>query len=78
MGLRVRMKADYDISRFTGQARVIAVAMKKYGMIVADDGANWYFTGATDARWNDEELNQLKTVPGAAFEAVYTGEIRKR
>jgi hypothetical protein len=47
-------------------------------MIVADDGANWYFTGATDARWNDEELNQLKTVPGAAFEAVYTGEIRKR
>ena len=75
MGLRVRMKANYDISRLTGQARVIAVAMKKYGMIVADNGSNWYFSGATDPAWNDDELNQLKTVPGSAFEAVATGQI---
>lgn len=75
MGLRVRLKADYDISRLTGQARIIAVAMKKYGMILADNGSNWYFSGATDSRWNDDELNQLKSVPGSAFEAVDTGEI---
>ncbi len=78
MGLRVRMKADYDISRLTGQARIIAVAMKKYGMILADNGSPWFFTGATDSRWNDEELNQLKEIPGSAFEAVYTGDIHKR
>lgn len=78
MGLRVRMKADYNISHLTGQARVIAMAMKKYGMILADNGSPWFFTGATDSRWNDEELNQLKDIPGSAFEAVYTGEIHKR
>lgn len=77
MGLRVRMKADYDISGLHGQARVIAAAMKKYGMILADNGSNWYFTGAADTRWDDEDLNQLKSVPGSAFEAVYTGEIQK-
>ena len=75
MGLRVRMKANYDISGLTGQARVIAMAMKTYGMILADNGSNWYFTGATDPRWNDDELNQLKNVPGSAFEVVDTGEI---
>lgn len=77
MGLRVRMKADYDISGLTGQARVIAEALKKYGFILADNGSNWYFQGATDPRWNDDELNQLKSVPGSAFEAVYTGDIRR-
>jgi hypothetical protein len=74
MGLRVRMRADYDISWMTGQSRVIAEAMKRYGMIVADNGSDWYFTGAADPRWDDEDLNQLKLVPGSAFEAVYTGE----
>lgn len=78
MGLRVRLKANYDISRLTGQARVIATAMKTYGMMLADNGTNWYFGGATDSRWNDEELNQLKDIPGSAFEAVQTGEIYKR
>ncbi|GEM_PF-2523203 len=77
MGLRVRLKADYDISRLTGQARVIAEAMKTYGMILSDNGSAWYFQGATDPRWNDSELNQLKTVPGNAFEAVETGPILK-
>jgi hypothetical protein len=75
MGLRVRMKASYDISGLTGQARIIATAMKKYGMILADNGSNWYFTGATDPGWNDDELNQLKSVPGSAFEAVDTGPV---
>ena len=48
----------------TGQARVILDALKKYGMIVADNGTNWFITGAADTRWNDDDLNQLKTVPG--------------
>lgn len=77
MGLRVRLKADFDLSRLTGQARVIATAMKKYGLILADNGTDWYLSGATDPRWNDDELNQLKLIPGSAFEAVMTGEIRK-
>lgn len=77
MGARLRLKADYDISSYTGDARVILEALKKYGMIVADNRSNYYMTGATDSRWNDTDLNQLKTVPGSAFEVVYTGEIVK-
>lgn len=77
MGLRVRMKSSYDISKLTGHARVIAEAMKTYGMMLADNGSSWYFQGATDSRWDDDDLNQLKKIPGSAFEAVYTGEIIK-
>jgi hypothetical protein len=76
MGLRMRLRADFDISGFTGQARVIAEAMQRYGLIVADNGSNWYFTGAADPRWNDDDLDQLKTVPGTAFEVVDTGPVR--
>ena len=75
MGLRLRLKASYDVSGYTGQARVILEALKRYGMIVADNGSSWFITGASDPRWDDTDLDQLKTVPGAAFEAVYTGEI---
>jgi hypothetical protein len=75
MGLRLRLKASFDISRYTGEARVILVALKRYGMIVADNGSNWYITGAADPRWNDDDLNQLKNVPGAAFEVVDTGPV---
>ena len=50
--------------RYTGQARVVLDALKKYGMIVADNGSNWFISGADDTRWNDTDLNQLKTVPG--------------
>jgi hypothetical protein len=75
MGLRLRLKADFDLSPYTGAARVILVAMQRYGTIVADNGSDWYFGGATDARWNDEDLDQLKRVPGSAFEAVETGPV---
>jgi hypothetical protein len=75
MGLRLRLKASFDISHYTGEARVVLVALKKYGMIVADNGSNWYISGASDPRWDDNDLNQLKTVPGSAFEAVDTGPI---
>jgi hypothetical protein len=74
MGLRLRLKADFDLSSYTGQARVVLNALKKYGMIVADNGSNWFITGAADTRWNDDDLNQLKKVPGSAFEVVNTGE----
>jgi hypothetical protein len=70
MGLRLRLKAGYDTSGFTGVSRTIAVAMKQYGLIVADNGSNWYFGGTSDRRWPDNELNQLKTIPGSAFEVV--------
>jgi hypothetical protein len=75
MGLRLRLKAGFDVSHYTGEARVILVALKKYGMIVADNGSNWYITGAADPRWNDNDLNQLKNVPGSAFEVVDTGPV---
>ncbi|MFI4927890.1 MAG: hypothetical protein ACHP7E_09425 [Burkholderiales bacterium] len=75
MGARLRLKASFDTSKFTGEARVILDGLKKYGMIVADNGSNWYISGATDPRWNDNDLNQLKTVPGSAFEVVQTGPI---
>ena len=70
MGLRLRLKSSYDISGFYGQARVVLEALRRYGMIVADNGTSWYISGATDARWIDDDLNQLKTVPGSAFEVV--------
>jgi hypothetical protein len=70
MGTRLRLKAGYDISGFTGTARAIAEALKRYGLIVADNGSNWYFQGTSDRRWNDENLNQLKAIPGSAFEVV--------
>ncbi len=77
MGLRLRLRADFDTSTFTGQSRVLLEGLKKYGMIVADNGSDWFISGATDSRWNDTDLNQLKTVPGSAFEAVDTGPIIK-
>ena len=76
MGLRLRLKASYPLSRFHGQSLVILRALKRYGMIVADNGSSWYFQGATDTRWNDDDLNQMKSVPGSAFEAVDTGPVR--
>jgi hypothetical protein len=77
MGLRLRLKASFDTSGYTGQARVILEALKVYGMIVADNGSDWYITGAADPRWDDEDLGQLKNVPGSAFEVVDTGTIVK-
>lgn len=77
MGLRVRLKSSYDVSRFHGQARVILDAMRTYGMIVADNGTSWFVSGASDPRWDDTDLDQLKSVPGSAFEAVDTGPLRR-
>lgn len=76
MGLRLRLKASYDISSFTGESKVILTALKKYGLIVADNGSSWYITGAPDNRWDDNDLDQMKSVPGSAFEVVSTGPIQ--
>jgi hypothetical protein len=70
MGLRLRLKAGYGLGGFSGPAKTIALAMKHYGLIVADNGSNWFFSGSSDRRWDDENLNQLKRIPGGAFEAV--------
>jgi hypothetical protein len=74
MGLRLRLKASFNVTSYGGQARVVLDALKKYGMIVADNGSNWFISGASDTRWIDTDLDQLKTVPGSAFEVVNTGE----
>jgi hypothetical protein len=75
MGLRVRLKASFDVSAFTGASRAVLVALKRYGMLVADNGSDWFISGATDGRWNDTDLNQLKRIPAGAFEVVQTGQI---
>jgi hypothetical protein len=70
MGMRFRLRPNYPLGDFSGAAKVIAVALKRYGFITADNGSNWFFSGTSDHRWNDENLNQLKTIPGSAFQVV--------
>jgi hypothetical protein len=77
MGLRLRLKRSFNTRAYRGQARVVLEALKRYGMFVADNGSDWFITGASDTRWNDNDLNQLKRVPGAAFEVVRHGRIQR-
>ena len=72
MGLRLRLKAGYSIRGYPRQARVVLEALKRYGMLVADNGSDWYVSGAPDARWSNEQLHTLHRVPGSAFEVVKT------
>jgi len=69
MGMRLRLKSSYDISGFSSQMQVILTAMKKYGLILADNGSALYITGVSDSRWGSD-LDSLKTVPSSAFEVV--------
>lgn len=78
MGLRVRLKASYDLSAVSGDSRVILTALKKYGMFMADNGSDWFVSGATDAGWNDDDLAQIKAVPASAFEVVKLGKIQTK
>ncbi len=75
MGLRLRLKGSFDLAHYHGQALVILRALKRYGLIVADNGSSWFITGAPNPHWNNEDLDQLKTVPGSSFEAVESGPI---
>jgi hypothetical protein len=70
MGLRVRLKASFDVSGFPKQARVVLTALKRYGMLVADNGSNWFISGAPDPRWNNDDLHSLGRVKGTDFEVV--------
>jgi hypothetical protein len=76
MGLRVRLRASVDISGYPRPVRVILTALKRYGMIVADNGANWYISGAPDPRWNDGALHTIDGITGADFEVVNTSKLR--
>ena len=70
MGLRLRLKASFNISSFSPQNRVILAALKRYGMIVADNGSSWYISGAPDNRWNNNDLHALGSITGSDFEVV--------
>jgi hypothetical protein len=70
MGARFRLKASFPVGAFGPKARVILRAMKRYGMIVADNGSDWYFQGTVDPRWTNSLLDQLKRIPAKAFQAV--------
>ena len=72
MGLRVRLKASVQISAFPRQARIVLQALKTYGMIVADNGSNWYISGAPDPHWSNDDLHSLGRITGADFEVVDT------
>jgi hypothetical protein len=73
MGMRLRLKANFDISSFSAANQVILTAMKNYGMIVADNGSNMYFQGAPDARWDDNDLDALKGIDASNFDVVQMG-----
>jgi hypothetical protein len=75
MGLRVRLKASFDISGFPPDARVVLQALKRYGMILADNGSPWYISGAPNAHWNNDDLHSLGRVTGADFEVVDTSSL---
>ena len=70
MGMRLRLKANYDISHFSAKNQVILTALKKYGMIMADNGSSMFITGAPDDRWDDDDLHNLGQVQTSAFEVV--------
>jgi hypothetical protein len=76
MGLRVRLKASFDVRPFPRQARIVLVALKRYGMIVADNGSDWYITGAPNRGWSNDQLHTLGHVSGSNFEVVDTSSVR--
>ncbi|GEM_PF-1200233 len=70
MGLRFRLKANVDISGYSANNRVILAALKRYGMIVADNGSSWFMSGVPDERWDNDDLQLLRNLPGSSFEVV--------
>lgn len=76
MGLRLRLRSNYPIAGFPPQARVILRALKRYGMIVADNGSSWYVSGAPSPGWDNDQLHTLHRVKGSAFVVVDTSTLR--
>jgi hypothetical protein len=77
MGLRVRLKASVDISSFPKQSRVVLLALKTYGMLLADNGSNWYISGAPNPKWSNDDLHSLGRITGSMFEVVDTSSLHK-
>ena len=75
MGLRVRLKASVDISHFPKQARIVLQALQTYGMILADNGSNWYISGAPNPKWSNDDLHTLGQITGRDFEVVDTSSL---
>lgn len=75
MGMRLRLKANFDVSSYSTTNQIILNAMKKYGLILADNGSNMFFQGTTDARWNDDDLHKLTKIPSSAFDVVQMGTV---
>lgn len=78
MGMRVRLKASFDIAKFSPAMQVILRALKKYGMFLADNGSDWYLSGAPDPRWNDDDLRTLRSLKGSDFEVVRMGKLETK
>ena len=78
MGERLRLKSRVDISRLPRQARIVATALKRYGLIVADNGSDWYISGAPHRGWDDDQLHQLGRLTGRDFEVVDARGLRRR
>jgi hypothetical protein len=77
MGERLRLKAGVDISGLPRQARVVAKALKRYGLIVADNGSDWYVSGAPHPRWDNDQLHALGRLTGRDFEVVDTRPLQR-
>ena len=75
MGLRVRLKASVDISGFPKQTRIVLQALKMYGMILADNGSNWYVSGAPSPKWSNDDLHSIGRITGGMFEVVDTSSL---
>ncbi len=75
MGTRVRLKASVDISGYPAQARIVLQALKTYGMILADNGSNWYISGAPDPHWSNDALHTIGAIKGSDFEVVDTSSL---
>ena len=71
------VKRSYPIAGFPRQARIVLQALKEYGMIVADNGSNWYVSGAPSPKWSNDQLHTLHRVPGSAFEVVDASKLRR-
>jgi hypothetical protein len=76
MGLRLRLRANFPVADYPAQARVVLRALKRYGMIVADNGSSWYVSGAPDPGWDNDDLHTLHNVKGSDFRVVDTSTLR--
>ena len=70
MGQRFRLKSSFDVDPFSRDVQIILTAMKRYGLILADNGSSWFISGAPDDRWDNDVVRELKSIPGSGFEAV--------